>query len=592
MAAEAPSVEEQFEGSGWHADWANWRPGPLNRASPGVGVDGQGLTVTIPPGAHYGTRFGYAFADPQPETLYFRYYLRFADDFGQEGTGKLPGPVGIYHGTGLGGGPSTPDRPGWSARMQFAPGPRPGTTQLGYYAYHLDQPGLFGEGISWGPTGVVNHGEWYCVEGAVDLNTPGQTDGRLRGWIDGIPAMDRTGLTFRRPGEDGIRISSFWFNVYFGGSRPARSTKQISFDDVALGPQRVGCGGSAQVAAGDVTGDGATDAITLVDCPEGRCWSVEPGAPLALGPAALSQADVRPSVETIRRGIRAGHFNDDELADIVYLGRCRDGTPCWIVHPGDTGAPGPAVEWGAPPAQSWRIPPVVGDVNGDGRDDLVTRSSCHGTGCWLVQLSTGRGFAAPLAAGDGAYFAGDTDEFGIVAADVDGDGRDDLVYRGRCGDRRPCWRVQRSTGTGFARGTSWGNTTGFADGSAALGIQAGDLDGDGRDDLLYRGVCGETDCWRGLLSSEAAVFVPRYWGSGDRLAQGERGEFETANVDDNQRADVIYRTRCGEQLCWEVSLGTGTGFMTAGTDAVVDREEPRPAFLRPDQPGVGVAVLS
>ncbi len=578
--AAQPPVEEGFDGDGWHADWAGWYPGALNRAGPGIGLDGNGLLVTIPPGAHYGTRFSYPFRGEQPETLYFRYYLRFAGDFSTEGTGKLPGPVGIYNGTALGGKPSTEERPGWSARMQFGPGPEPGTTQLGYYTYHLDQPGRFGQGMSWGPNGLLTNGDWYCIEGAIDLNTPGEHDGVLRGWVDESLAIEQRGLAFRRAGEEHIRISAFWFNVYFGGKQPSQHAKQIVFDNVAVGAARIGCGGEVPVAVADIDGDGRDDAIELTSCAEGRCWTVEPGDPLAFAAPTTVPSDARAGAETIRRGIVTGAFDGDGRDDVAYVGRCAGGGRCWLVHPSDGAAPGPVQEWGVPPFYADIGQLLAGDVNGDGLDDIVARSACDGRDCWLVQFSTGTGFAAPTPAGDGAYFSESTEALGIGLADVTGDGMDDLVYRGFCGKRRPCWRVQQSTGAGFASGMSWGNTTGFAGTTLAFGFRTGDLNGDGRDDILYRGECGEAECWRALIATPQNVFAPRYWGSDAALASAaSSGGFHTADVDANGLSDLVYRIDCDAGTCWDVKLSTGTGFMSAGTEPIIDHVEIRPAFL-------------
>ncbi|MDH3499840.1 MAG: VCBS repeat-containing protein, partial [Acidimicrobiia bacterium] len=591
-AAEAPAVEEGFEGSAWYQDWTNWYPGPVNQATPGTGIDGAGLTVTIPPGSHYGSRFAYTFSrDDQPETLYFRYFLRFADDFGGEGTGKLPGPVGIYNGTALGGRPSTPERPGWSARMQFAPGPTENTTLLGYYAYHIDQPGVFGEGMSWGPVGVVANGEWNCIEGAVDLNTPGEHDGSLRGWVNEVPALQREGLAFRRVGEDDLDINSFWFNVYFGGKRPATASKQISFDNVALGPDRIGCGGPAQIAIADMDGDGRDDAVELVGCGDATCWSIEPGGPLAFSDPTLVPAEPRTSVDTVLRGLVAGRFTDDAHEDVAYVGRCADGTTCWIVHPSDGTGPGPPREWGASAPVSGARDLLSGDVNGDGLDDLISRGRCDGQDCWLVQYSTGQGFTAPQPAGDGAYFSDSTVDLGIGVADLTGDGLDDLVYRGLCGERRPCWRVQASTGGSFLPGVSWGNATGFAEATTEFGFQTGDVNGDGRHDVLYRGDCNGSECWRALLSRDN-VFIARYWGSDAQFGVEHGIGFQAADVDANGKADLIYRAHCPDGMCWTVQLSTGTGFVSIGSEPVVDFDEPRPASLRPGRANRRIPVLS
>ncbi len=158
---------------------------------------------------------------------------------------------------------------------------------------------------------------------------------------------------------------------------------------------------------------------------------------------------------------------------------------------------------------------AVGDFNGDGRDDIVTRGLC-GTpseGCWRVQLSTGSGYTAPQNWGNGAYFSSETTDFGVIVGDFNDDGRDDIVYRGFCGFQQKCWRVQLSTGSGFLNGVNWGNGAYFSPESDDFGVVSGDFNDDGRDDIVYRGFCGfQQKCWRVQLSTGSGFLNGQNWG--------------------------------------------------------------------------------
>ena len=143
----------------------------------------------------------------------------------------------------------------YSARMKFA-GNRPDDprARLGYYVYHLGQERRYGDGMQWNQAGMLQPGEWYCIEGQIQLNNPGVADGALRGWVDGTPAFEANGIEFRRPGEPAIRIESFWFNVYYGGKPTANKDLGLTFDEVAVDGKRIGCGdGPGEIAPG--TGD-------------------------------------------------------------------------------------------------------------------------------------------------------------------------------------------------------------------------------------------------------------------------------------------------------------------------------------------------
>lgn len=219
---------------------------------------GNGVASVIPRGRHWGSTGHWNLAangHAGAEELYWRYWLRFPDGFRVDAParGKLPGPAGLYTYNCLGGRPSTPSAPCWSARMLFSPlNPGEGTpkrsvdvdavTRIGSYVYHLDGPSNRGDVLLWDvDVATLDHGSWYCVEGRIDLNTPGERDGVLQGWVDGKAAYSRSDLRFRRSGEPNIDVKSFWFDVYYGGSQTSPVANQIHFDSLVVDDQRIGC---------------------------------------------------------------------------------------------------------------------------------------------------------------------------------------------------------------------------------------------------------------------------------------------------------------------------------------------------------------
>src|SRR5262249_9490000 len=155
------------------------------------GGKGKSLKVTIPAGANTGANFHYRFRErlgQEPEEMYFRYYLKLDPGWrhGSDG-GKLPGFSGTYGKAGWGGrkvnGPAR--RP---ARGLFRR-PSPDATEIGFYCYHADMRGKYGDHLKFQP--ALRYDRWYCIEQHCKLNTPGQdgqpglNDGVLRAWIDG-----------------------------------------------------------------------------------------------------------------------------------------------------------------------------------------------------------------------------------------------------------------------------------------------------------------------------------------------------------------------------------------------------------------------
>ena len=128
------------------------------------------------------------------------------------------------------------------------------------------------------------------------------------------------------------------------------------------------------------------------------------------------------------------------------------------------------------PNTDWQLA-GIGDLNGDGNDDVLLR---HANGRWYYYPMNGRRY---LSGQNGlAEVSRDLDRQLAGIGDLDGDGRDDILLRGRSDGRwyyYPMNGRRSLTGRGLAnltRDTNWQ----FA------GI--GDLNGDGNDDVLLRRV--------------------------------------------------------------------------------------------------------
>lgn len=236
---------EQFETEDWHESWIDWRFADDRNTRLIRGYRAKGLEVNIPPNERRGT--GPLWKMPEDvDEAWFRYRIRL-DDFRPITSGKLPGLAGMPNFTARGCNPSTAQYPGWSARMLFEPAGFGDVAEdqvpIGYYVYHVDQPGACGEFMVWDENSTLEQDWWYCVEGHVKLNTPGVGDGVLQGWVDNNPAFSRTDLQFRREAEDWLDIRTFWLNVYFGGSTiPNDRDLTLRIDDLAISADgRVGC---------------------------------------------------------------------------------------------------------------------------------------------------------------------------------------------------------------------------------------------------------------------------------------------------------------------------------------------------------------
>jgi hypothetical protein len=202
---------------------------------------GKALRVKVDEGGHYGTSISYKFkeqAGEEPEEIYFRYYLRLANDWDPAGGGKFPGISGTYGRAGWGGRPSD-GRNGWSARGLFKK-QVDGETPVGFYCYHADMRGRYGSNWVWDAErrGYLENNRWYCIEQYAKMNTPGKNDGVLRAWVDGRPAFEKRDVRMRDVDE--LKIEVVWLNVYLGGSWTAKSEHHLYIDDVVIARDYIG----------------------------------------------------------------------------------------------------------------------------------------------------------------------------------------------------------------------------------------------------------------------------------------------------------------------------------------------------------------
>ena len=175
--------------------------------------------------------------------------------------------------------------------------------------------------------------------------------------------------------------------------------------------------------------------------------------------------------EVASRVSAIGDFNGDGKDDVLL----RDGDGRWRYyamngrrHIADESG---MVDIVADPA--WALA-GVGDLNGDGRDDILLR---HGDGRWRYYAMYGRWHVA----GESGMVDIPADEAWSLAGvgDFDGDGNDDILLRHD--DLR--WHYYRMGGHEVLAGSGSANLT-RNPGWRVAGI--GDLDGDGNDDVLLR----------------------------------------------------------------------------------------------------------
>lgn len=185
-----------------------------------------------------------------PEALHLRYWIRLSEGFTVNHQQKLHAIAGRgdshddWPAAGWGGRNSDGSN-GWSARIALDDSQFDSQPGLEFYVYHADMSGDYGDRYAWGE--ALPPGEWHQLDLEVRMNTPGDRDGVVRGWLNGDVAHELTGIRFRDADHGHIGIDQCWHNIYHGGSDPSPQDQHVD-----LGPHFL----EASAGSGDALGWG------------------------------------------------------------------------------------------------------------------------------------------------------------------------------------------------------------------------------------------------------------------------------------------------------------------------------------------------
>jgi len=187
------------------------------------------------------------------DELYIRYYMKFDDEYRAVRN----------HGANLGGRDVKGNDAAWvgmagirdvSTRGYFYSGVQPrgksGSKELemGFYSYHLDKKGPWGENYDVQRKIPIEVGKWYCVERHMKLNSvdpgksdPAVADGIEELWIDGQLTIHKGDVRFRRIPH--LRIALFSLETYYHGL-PEQYNREhpikVYFDNVVIAKKYIG----------------------------------------------------------------------------------------------------------------------------------------------------------------------------------------------------------------------------------------------------------------------------------------------------------------------------------------------------------------
>src|ERR1022692_324907 len=322
-----------------------------------------------------------------------------------------------------------------------------------------------------------------------------------------------------------------------------------------------GSGGyeAQSIAVADVNGDGKPDLLVANDCDTSGDGCVNSGVVGVL----LGNGDgtFQPPVSYNSNGpfafsITVGDVNGDGKPDLLVSSRGVN----VLLGNGDGTFQAPRTY----SSGGYNVVSIaVGDVNGDGKPDVLTANDCPGPGCGNngeVEVLLGKGDGTFRAA---PIYSGGYGEYSAAVADVNGDGKPDLLVLNYCVDSacaNSSFGVLLGNGDGTLQAVQTHNIGGYYAGS----ITVADVNGDGKPDLL---VAGET-------SSGGSGSVGVLLGNGDGTFQTiqtyasgtpHAGSITVADVNGDGKPDLLVAgdTSSGSSGSVGVLLGNGDGSFRA-----------------------------
>ena len=345
--------------------------------------------------------------------------------------------------------------------------------------------------------------------------------------------------------------------------------------------------GAKSAAVADLNGDGKPDMVVANQCTTGTQGSGCTNYAGSLGVLLGNGDGTFQAAVTYRSGmydatsVAVADVNGDGRPDLVVTNFCSNsncnpaGTPTVGVLLGNgNGTFQTAVTYSLTGYAPLSV--VVADVNGDGKPDLVVSiycaslSNCNPFGPGAVDVLLGNGDGTFQAAV--AYGSGGFAAESVAVADVNGDGKPDIVVT-NCGSNTNCTNGTVGVLLGDGNGT-FQTAVSYSASARAYSAAVADVNGDGKPDLIVANTNG-VDI---LLGNGDGTFqAAGTYGSGGSAAQW----VAVADVSGDGKPDLVVVNNCGAGNCTNgnvgVLLGNGDGtFQTAvtygsagyGTDSV------------------------
>jgi len=342
-----------------------------------------------------------------------------------------------------------------------------------------------------------------------------------------------------------------------GAGFPSRSW------DASLG----GWNASWHYLFGDVDDDGRTDQVTIWQNPNGTAFAQVRRSDGSGFPSVSFNATVG-GWNTAWKDFLAD-VNGDGRADLIRLWQNPNGSAFAQVSPSNgSGYPTPSFNGNVGGWDPATVRDNFADVNGDGRADLV-RVYKNGADMFAqVSLSNGSGYPSPSFNG---RVGGWNDAWKPYFADVDGDGRADLVVIWQNPDGNAWAQVNLSNGVGFPSQDSNASVGGWN--PAVLTDNLADVNGDGKTDLVRVYKSGSNANVQVSLSNGRGFPAASWNASIGGWNASWKQSF--ADVDGDGRTDIVTIWQNPDGTAWaQVNLFDGVGYGSRTWNATVGGWDP------------------
>jgi Bacterial Ig-like domain (group 3)/FG-GAP-like repeat len=225
---------------------------------------------------------------------------------------------------------------------------------------------------------------------------------------------------------------------------------------------------------------------------------------------------------------------------------------------------------------------AAADVNGDGKPDVIVANACgSSSNCKYYQSGFDGTVAVLLGNGDGtfqpavAYASGGETPISVAVADVNRDGRPDIIVANECASGTNCNSGNGSVGIllGNGDGTFQAVATYNSGGFRAVSLAVADLNGDGKLDLAVAHasgadeICCNSPALGVLLANGDGTFQPAVmYGSGGQTS------VSVGDVNGDHRPDLVVTSLAVPGV--DIFLGKGDG--TFQSPVAFDTGSPSP----------------